>query len=161
MITLQPATVNDIDTIAQMAKRIWHAVYTEIVTVAQIDYMLGTMYSPLSMQAQLASGDDYFLIKTDDTPIGYLHLQNKGDGNYFLSKFYIDNNQRGKNVGQQAFTLLLPYYPSLKTIRLQVNRKNYKAINFYFKVGFTIETAQDFDIGQGYLMEDFVMVWNK
>jgi len=47
-----------------------------------------------------------------------------------------------------------------RPIRLQVNRKNYKAINFYFKNGFTIESVGDFDIGGGYYMNDFVMIKN-
>ena len=45
-------------------------------------------------------------------------------------------------------------------IRLTVNRQNFKAINFYFKNGFTIESVEDFDIGESYLMNDFVMVKN-
>ena len=48
-----------------------------------------------------------------------------------------------------------------QTIRLQVNRMNYKAINFYFKHGFVIEKVADFDIGDGYFMNDFVMIWRR
>jgi ribosomal protein S18 acetylase RimI-like enzyme len=46
-----------------------------------------------------------------------------------------------------------------KTIRLTVNRQNFKSINFYFKLGFKIEKVADFDIGNGYFMNDFVMLW--
>ena len=42
-----------------------------------------------------------------------------------------------------------------------VNRMNYKAVNFYFKSGFTIEKVADFDIGDGYFMNDFVMIWES
>jgi ribosomal protein S18 acetylase RimI-like enzyme len=45
----------------------------------------------------------------------------------------------------------------LRSITLTVNRQNYKAINFYFKNGFTIDHIANFDIGKGYVMEDFVM----
>ncbi|MDB5281655.1 MAG: N-acetyltransferase, partial [Bacteroidota bacterium] len=45
-----------------------------------------------------------------------------------------------------------------KSIRLQVNRLNYKAVNFYFKVGFIIEAVGDFNIGADYYMNDFVMI---
>jgi ribosomal protein S18 acetylase RimI-like enzyme len=43
-------------------------------------------------------------------------------------------------------------------LRLQVNRQNYKAINFYFRNGFIIESIADFDIGDGYFMNDFIML---
>ena len=46
-------------------------------------------------------------------------------------------------------------------LRLTVNRQNFKSINFYFKNGFKIEQVADFDIGNGYVMNDFVMVWRK
>jgi ribosomal protein S18 acetylase RimI-like enzyme len=45
-----------------------------------------------------------------------------------------------------------------KTIRLTVNRQNYKSINFYFKNGFKIERVEDFDIGSGFWMNDFIMI---
>ena len=44
-----------------------------------------------------------------------------------------------------------------KTYTLTVNRQNYKSINFYFKNGFIINEIADFDIGNGYVMNDFVM----
>ena len=44
-----------------------------------------------------------------------------------------------------------------KRITLTVNRQNYKAINFYFKHGFKIKSVDDFDIGNGFFMNDFVM----
>ena len=47
------------------------------------------------------------------------------------------------------------------TVRLTVNRQNFKSVNFYFKNGFTIERVADFDIGNGYVMNDFVMMWKK
>jgi ribosomal protein S18 acetylase RimI-like enzyme len=43
-----------------------------------------------------------------------------------------------------------------KTIELQVNRHN-KAKDFYTKIGFTIKEEKDFDIGNGYFMNDYVM----
>jgi RimJ/RimL family protein N-acetyltransferase len=63
-------------------------------------------------------------------------------------------------VGTQAFKLLVD---ELKADRmtLTVNRKNHKSINFYFKNGFRIEEVKDFDIGNGYKMEDFIMTWKR
>ena len=46
-------------------------------------------------------------------------------------------------------------------VRLTVNRKNFKAINFYFKQGFIIEEVKDFDIGNNYEMNDFIMLYKR
>jgi RimJ/RimL family protein N-acetyltransferase len=66
-----------------------------------------------------------------------------------------------KGSGTQAFHLILNQFPELTEIRLQVNRQNYQAINFYFKIGFVIDKVADFDIGDGYFMNDFIMKWEK
>jgi len=51
--------------------------------------------------------------------------------------------------------------PEINTIRLTVNRSNYKTINFYFKFGFIIEEVKDFDIGNNYYMNDFIMIYKR
>ena len=50
---------------------------------------------------------------------------------------------------------------SIEKLRLTVNRQNFKSINFYFKNGFKIDHVEDFDIGNGYVMNDFVMLWEN
>jgi diamine N-acetyltransferase len=41
-------------------------------------------------------------------------------------------------------------------LQLQVNRRN-KAKSFYEKLGFIIIKEFDFDIGNGYVMDDYLM----
>lgn len=81
----------------------------------------------------------------------------KSDSELFISKFYIDPNSQAKGVGTIVFNKLVSAYPEVTEIRLAVNRKNFKSINFYFKNGFVIESVGDFDIGSGYYMSDFIM----
>ena len=79
---------------------------------------------------------------------------------FFIQKFYLDQTLAGKGSGTEAHNELVKLLqPSL--MRLTVNRQNFKSINFYFKNGFKIESVADFDIGNGYVMDDFVMVWLK
>ena len=60
----------------------------------------------------------------------------------------------------KVFDLIKEKHPHSK-LTLTVNRQNYKAINFYFKLGFKIQTVADFDIGNGYVMNDFVMFYES
>jgi GNAT superfamily N-acetyltransferase len=79
------------------------------------------------------------------------------DGYYYLHKYYIDVSKHRKGIGTAFFNYLLTQLDTSLPIRLQVNRKNFKAVNFYFKMGFFIESVGDFDIGGGFYMNDFVM----
>lgn len=103
------------------------------------------------------NGEQFYLAFDDEQPIAYASIQHNSD-DYYLHKFYVDVARHRSGVGKIFFNYLLQQLSPLSTLRLQVNRQNIKAINFYFKVGFIIESVGDFDIGGGYFMNDFVMV---
>jgi ribosomal protein S18 acetylase RimI-like enzyme len=43
------------------------------------------------------------------------------------------------------------------TLTLQTNKRNVDAIAFYHKAGFTVREEAVFDIGNGFVMDDYVM----
>ncbi|CAN5899790.1 GNAT family N-acetyltransferase [soil metagenome] len=158
--SLRKASSADILQIATLAEKIWRAHYTPIIGKEQVDYMLAKMYSAESLLEQQQSGQQFFLAQLNGRPAGYISVSAK-DNDFFLHKFYLDMTEQGKGYGKLFFAELLSNFPELKTMRLQVNRMNYKTINFYFRLGFIIEEAKDFDIGKGFFMEDFVMLLRK
>jgi ribosomal protein S18 acetylase RimI-like enzyme len=158
-IQLQKAKSEDIPLITSLAHKIWKAYYPAIITNEQIDYMLDKFYSTTSLDEQMNDGQDFYLINSDGTSVGYLSVAQQNQGDYFLNKFYIDPNEHRKNIGENTFLLLLDLLPDLKTMRLTVNRSNFKSINFYFKLGFIIKEVKDFDIGNNYFMNDFIMIY--
>jgi len=160
-IQLQKAKSEDIPLITSLAHKIWKAYYPAIITHEQIDYMLDKFYSTTSLDEQMNDGQDFYLIKLNNNSVGYLSITKQNDGEYFLNKFYIDLDQHRKNIGQTSFQNLLNELPEINTIRLTVNRSNYKTINFYFKFGFIIEEVKDFDIGNNYYMNDFIMIYKR
>lgn len=155
-VTFKPATENDSALISSLARKIWHEHYPGIISVEQIDYMLTNRYSPEVITQQIKAGEKYFLAYSDNELVAYASFELKGD-HYYLHKFYVDVSKHRAGIGYQFFSYLLQQMDSSKPIRLQVNRQNYKAINFYFKQGFIIENVGDFNIGGDYYMNDFVM----
>jgi ribosomal protein S18 acetylase RimI-like enzyme len=155
-LTFKHATENEAALISSLAHKIWHEHYPDIITVEQIDYMLTNRYSAGVIAQQMKAGEKYFLAYSDNEPVAYASFELKGD-HYYLHKFYVDVSKHRGGIGHEFFTYLLQQMDSSKPIRLQVNRQNYKAVNFYFKEGFIIETVGDFHIGGNYYMNDFVM----
>ena len=157
---LRPATSDDIPLLSELAHRIWLAHYPDIIGMEQVEYMLQLLYSPEALCQQMETGAQVFrMLENDGIVVGYLTVTDRGEGQYFLNKFYLDNGQRGQGLGIMAFDLLLAQYPGLEELRLTVNRQNFKSINFYFKIGFHIEQCVNLPIGQGFVMEDFQMLW--
>ena len=158
-IKLIQAGNEDIESISDLAILIWNQHYPAIIGQKQIDYMLGKMYNKASLLEQMIiKAQQFYFITTDSQKIGFLSIKKELENEWFLAKFYINQQEAGKGVGESSFHELLKL-TGAKKITLTVNRQNYKAINFYFKLGFRIKRVEDFDIGEGYVMNDFVMEW--
>lgn len=141
-----------------MANKIWWQHYPAIISGQQIEYMLEMMYSEKSITEQMAQAQNYTLIYADNEPVGYYAVSEKSPRHYFLHKFYVDVKKHRIGIGEAALKKLKENdCKGYEEIRLQVNRRNIKAVNFYFKHGFVIDYAEDFPIGGGYSMDDFFM----
>ena len=158
MPNIKHASPSDIELIRELCFKVWPQTYASILTTAQIDYMLEMMYSPESLKQQLRNGADYMLCYDGAEPVGFASLE-PGDGNKFkLSKLYVLPNQQGKGTGRY----MIEYIAALAAqrggtvLQLQVNKHN-AAQHFYQKLGFKIAKSAVFDIGNGFVMDDYVM----
>ncbi len=162
-VELIKAGTKDIKTISELADIIWHQHYSSIISIKQITYMLDMMYNEEALQKQMGEkAHTFYLIRKGDANIGFISVSEVENmrNSYFIHKFYILQDIASKGIGTIAFNELLDLLKP-EELRLTVNRQNFKSINFYFKNGFKIESVADFDIGNGYVMNDFVMVWKK
>lgn len=160
-LKLTELSEKDIPLISRLAEITWNQHYPSIIGQEQIHYMLNLMYSTQSLLEQMKEkGHLFFSIDADKDSVGFISVHKVKDNDWFVNKFYIDQQKAAKGIGSGAFGLLLEKI-NPQTITLTVNRKNFKSINFYFKNGFKIEEVKDFDIGQGFVMEDFIMKWEK
>ena len=157
-LTFKKTDEHHIPIIAHLADVIWKKHYTTIITMEQIVFMLNEMYSPTALLQQMNEGHQFTLVYANEIPVGYISISTKDGKNYFIHKFYVDVNAHRKGIGSQLFEHVLTHLPQAQTIELAVNRINYKAINFYFKMGFTIKHSFDLHIGNGFYMNDFMMI---
>jgi RimJ/RimL family protein N-acetyltransferase len=158
-LLLSPLQPDKISLIQQMARRIWDVHYTPIIGQTQVDYMLGRFYTTEHITGQLEEGQRFYFVLLNGIEVGYTAISEIREGNFFIHKLYLEIDKQRKGMGSEVFHQLLALMSNLEAVRLQVNRQNMKAINFYFKMGFVIEQVADFDIGDGYFMNDFVMVY--
>ena len=157
-LKFKKASTDDVLLIAQLADRIWKKHYINIISIEQIVFMLKKMYSEESILSQMMDGHQFEIAYNNITPIGYISLSSINNKEYFLHKFYVETTDQRKGVGSTFLKHVLEHIPDSESIELTVNRQNYKAINFYFKNGFIIKDVADFDIGEGYFMNDFIMI---
>lgn len=155
-IDLRAATPADIAAIGTLAHHIWNLHYPGIISQAQIDYMLALMYGPEALTRQFEEGHRFLLAEQRKTLLGFLSTEAKPD-HYFIHKFYVAPQRHGQGIGGALLAHFLEQTPQASLLKLHVNRNNHKAVRFYRKHRFTVCGEKDTVIGQGYVMDDYVM----
>ena len=145
--------------IQALARRIWDEAYSEILSKEQIDYMLQMMYSEEVITEELLSGTVWYLIVVNDKPCGYLSYVLAEDNSVKLSKIYIEKDFRGTSIVVDALDRVKQYAVrnGKDYVYLTVNKNNKAAIRAYEKNGFVITASVVTDIGQGFVMDDYIM----
>ena len=158
MFTIRKAAADDIPLIRDLCFKVWPQTYSSIVSQEQIDYMLEKMYSPASLQNQMDAGSQFIIVYEEDEPVGFAAYFEKAPSVFKLDKIYVLLSQQGKGTGRFMIGYIVDEIKQrgATALQLQVNRNN-KAKDFYEKLGFVIIDEKDFDIGNGYFMNDYVM----
>jgi ribosomal protein S18 acetylase RimI-like enzyme len=161
MITISEAGLSEIKTIQEIANVTWPITYGDILTKEQLDYMLDLIYSDESLTKQIQNKEQLFYLISDSVSIigfiGIEHNYNK-EAVTKIHKIYLLPETQGKGYGKIVFESIekLASDNNSKELLLNVNRFN-TALNFYKKLGFDIKEEINIEIGNGYLMEDYVM----
>ena len=140
-----------------VAEPIWEQYYTPIIGEEQVEYMIEKFLSPDAIVEQINSGYEYFLFSYDYTFAGFAAIEERGE-ELFLSKLYIDQEFRGKGIGKYMFQKFVEIAKmrNLKKIWLTCNRNNTNSIAIYEHLGFKKVREEVTDIGNGFVMDDFI-----
>ena len=158
MFSILIASPEDIPLIRELTLKVWPQTYAAIISPQQIDYMLDMMYSEVSLQKQMEEGIKFILVYDETAPVGFAAYQEIQPAIYKLHKIYILTSQQGKGTGKFVIEHIIHdiKQKGADALQLQVNRHN-KARSFYEKLGFAVIEEADFDIGNGYFMNDYIM----
>jgi GNAT superfamily N-acetyltransferase len=159
-LTIRPAAAADIPLLRELADRIWRESYAAMLTPEQIDYMLARMYAPETIARELAEGVIWELASLADEAIGFHSCAHEpAERRLKLNKLYVLPEWQGNGFGQMLLARVHEVAASLDAseVWLQVNKRNPRAIAAYERAGYRIARPAVFDIGGGFVMDDFVM----
>ena len=152
-------TPEDIQRVAELARRIWIEHFVPIIGEAQTIYMIERFQSAAAVTRQIsAEGYTYYLMMNSAGPAGYVAVQPQGE-TLFLSKLYVDLPCRRKGIARQALAFLdeLCCRNGFSRVRLTVNKRNVSSITAYERLGFVRVEDIVTDIGRGFVMDDYGM----
>lgn len=145
--------------IQEIAEKTWPVAYGSILKKEQLDYMLNRFYSFSSLVESMDVGHHYFIYLEDDVPLGFISIEFiESQKSMKIHKLYVLPNQQGNGIGEKLFQKAVELIKDkgFSRLFLNVNRFN-AALQFYLRMGMKIQKEENIDIGQGYLMEDYVM----
>lgn len=164
MLIFEPVETDEQEIgLSQIADEIWHEYWPALIGEAQTDYMVEQFQSLDAIKRDIADNSyEYWILHDSDTEevVGYTGGHEEPETNrYFISKVYLFENQRGKGYARQviAFYNDLCIDRNFKAMYLTVNKGNELGVRAYKGTGFEIIDAVETPIGEGFIMDDFIM----
>jgi diamine N-acetyltransferase len=161
-VRIVPLEMGDVERLAALAREIWYAHYPAIIGTAQIEYMLGQRYGLDVVREELRrEGLWWSKLMVGAEMVGFASCLLTGTaGEMKIDKLYVHPRHQRRGYGG----MMIAHIREIARLRgcsrlvLAVNKRNQSAIAAYLKHGFHIAEAIVKDIGDGFVMDDYVMV---
>ncbi len=155
---IRKAVISDIPTIQQIAEETWRPTYGHILSEEQTVYMLDLMYNAEVLKKQIEGNIHFFMVADSSNALGYFAMEQTGNTHAKLHKIYLRPQKKSTGIGTAIIQFIKKWATerNIETIELNVNKYN-SAVLFYEKMGFECIKEIVLDIGQGYVMDDYVM----
>lgn len=161
-VIIASVEAGDVERLAGLAREIWYAHYSAIISAAQIEYMLGQRYHSDVVLAELRSDGMWWdkLIVAGQMAGFASYFLTGVPGEMKLDKLYVHPRLQRRGYGGMMIARAGDVARSNGCSRLvlAVNRNNRSAIAAYLKHGFRVADAVVKDIGGGFVMDDYIMV---
>ena len=158
-IRLHRLTAQEVESVSALARIIWQATYPTLISQVQIDTMLDDRYAAERIRPQLDDpAHGWWAAYDQHALVGFAHAM-LNDQACKLDKLYVHPTAQRRGIGGMLMGAIQQWARQQQTQRLwlQVNRGNTQAITAYQKYGFRITESCIFDIGNGFVMDDYIM----
>lgn len=154
---------NYIPQLANLANTIWNEYWPCILSQEQINYMVEKFQSEQAISEQIKNERySYYFVDDNNEHLGYFGISSKNSDYLFLSKLYIKQEYRHQGYGKKVFEeiKLIAQNLGYTKIQLTVNKYNQNTIDAYLKYGFKTIDSVVSDIGNGFVMDDYIMEYS-
>ena len=160
MVTFKKAGEKDIPLIQNLAEKSWNSAYSKILSKHQIEYMLTEMYSASEIAKHLKNLNYfYYLILQDEIPAGFFGFEFHYEKDTTkLHRIYLLEEFKGKGLGKKGLQFLKEKVSETSDHRIILNvNKDNPAKPMYESQGFRVFHEEVFDIGNGFVMDDYLL----
>ena len=159
LVDIRPIAPDDVCAIASLARTTWLDAYAAIISPDQIDYMLAQRYDQTRLRADIEDPQKWLHQAHVDGALAGFAACEIYKGEFKLDKLYIHPTMQRKGVGAALVehAAAIAREQGFPAMILAVNKQNEQAIRAYTQYGFRIRDKAVTDIGNGFVMDDYVM----
>ena len=138
MVSIERATVEEVQEIKQVLSETWRATYSPFLSQATINTVTSVWHSLDRLAAEIQNPRIFFgVAKTDNGAIiGLTTMGQITDDTVVLSRLYVHPRYQRQGIGSQLLQACITAFPTAHTIRLEVEENNHSAYTFYHNHGF-------------------------
>lgn len=170
-LVIKKITENDVNLIQRLAHVIWHQYFpqNEVITEAQVNYMLHKYYSTVALKSAMEQGELFFCItsrlaKRLQPALGFFSYKiDSLEKVMQIKKVFLIKEWQRKGVFSNKIVKYMENVArvsDLDAMELFVNRNNYGAIAAYEACDFQRRGDITIPIGNGFEMNDQIMKKN-
>jgi len=160
-VRIEPLGHEDIPALIRLAQTIWRQYYGNIITGEQIEYMLARRYDAAAIGQQIRHASAWWdkLTLGGELVAFAASAPGREAGELKIDQLYVRHDLRGRGFGGALIAHIerRAQTAGCSRLYLQVNRNNSSAIAAYLHRGFRVAEAAKFDIGAGFIMDDYIM----
>ncbi|MDR2015174.1 MAG: GNAT family N-acetyltransferase [Azoarcus sp.] len=158
-IDIRPITPDDVPAIASLARTTWLNAYANILSPEQIDYMLAQRYDHARLRTEAGDPQKWLRQACLDGILAGFAACEIHKGEFKLDKLYIHPDMQRKGIGAALVNHVatLARERGFSAMILAVNKQNEQGIHAYTQYGFRVRDKTVTDIGNGFVMDDYIM----
>ena len=161
-LELVPVETDDqIVRLRKIAEETWPLCYGDIISSDQIQYMIEWMYNAETVRKQTADGTPFYLVLADGEEAGLVSFDMTPHAETHdceLHKIYVLPHYWSRGIGNWILNQVceIAQGQGAGSVWLRVNKNNKRAQKAYRTAGFFQRQAICTDIGNGFVMDDFI-----
>lgn len=156
---LQVANPDHVTKVVDMADIIWRECYKGILSDEQIEYMVDKYQSDnVVTKKMINEGYEYYLINNGSAVIGFVSFLRDGS-RLLLTNLYILEEYREKGYCELVIDKVIKNCKDtdIDRVRVTLNKLNEEGIKIYTNLGFSKIEEDVQDIGNGFVIDNYLM----
>lgn len=138
MFFVRTAAERDLPFVRDILVETWHSTYDDIYGVAKVNEITFRWHTLERLEEMRHQPNSEFLVADNGDVVGGMAFASQAEKIIHLHQLYVHPSYHGGKTGLHLLIEIENSFMDAETIRLEVEEKNTRAVEFYKKYGFAI-----------------------